>query len=105
MTVEIDSGSRTIAVNVGEARIVEVNGHTVRTAVWKAPVEGRVQLRGVNLRGDEQADRTVHGGPHKTVYAYGIEDIEQWESELAVALGPGASARTSRSAVFRCPRP
>jgi MOSC domain-containing protein YiiM len=49
-----------------------------------------VPLRGVNLRGDDQADRTVHGGPDKAVYAYGVEDTEWWEAELERSLGPGA---------------
>jgi MOSC domain-containing protein YiiM len=49
-----------------------------------------VALRGVNLAGDDQADRTVHGGPDKAVYAYGAEDTEWWEAELGAPLGPGA---------------
>lgn len=77
-------------VNVGEPRPVELDGHTVWTAIWKSPVEGRVPLRGVNLRGDDQADRSVHGGPDKAVYAYGAEDTEWWEAELGRPLGPGA---------------
>jgi MOSC domain-containing protein YiiM len=78
------------AVNVGAPRAVKVDGRTVWTAIWKSPVEGRVPLRGVNLRGDDQADRSVHGGPDKAVYAYGTEDTEWWEAELARPLGPGA---------------
>jgi MOSC domain-containing protein YiiM len=77
-------------VNVGKPKAVKVNGHTVLTAIWKRPVDGRVPVRGVNLRGDDQADRTVHGGPDKAVYAYAAEDTESWEAELGVALGPGA---------------
>ena len=81
---------RVEAVNVGESRPVDVNGHTVWTAIWKSPVEGRVPLRGVNLRGDDQADRNVHGGSDKAVYAYGAEDTEWWEAQLGAPLGPGA---------------
>lgn len=81
---------RVDSVNVGAPRPVEVNGHTVLTAIWKSPVEGRVPLRGVNFRGDDQADRTVHGGPDKAVYAYASADTEWWEAELGVSLGPGA---------------
>jgi len=78
------------SLNVGVPRPVEVNGDTVWTAIWKQPVEGRVPLRGVNLRGDDQADRSVHGGPDKAVYAYAAEDTEWWEAELGRSLGPGA---------------
>ena len=79
-----------VAVNVGVPRPVELGGRTIWTAIWKSPVEGRVPLRGVNLRGDDQADRSVHGGPDKAVYAYGAEDTEWWEAELGRSLGPGA---------------
>ncbi len=77
-------------VNVGRQRLMRVSGRTISTAIWKKPVEGRVELQGVNLRGDEQADRGVHGGPDKAVYAYGAEDTEWWEAQLEVTLGPGA---------------
>jgi MOSC domain-containing protein YiiM len=77
-------------VNVGAPRLVQANGGSVLTAIWKQPVEGRVPLRGVNLRGDDQADRTVHGGPDKAVYAYAVEDTEWWETELGRSLGSGA---------------
>lgn len=75
------------SVNVGSPQPVEVDGHTVLTAIWKHPVTGRVPLRGVNLLGDDQADRTVHGGPDKAVYAYAREDIDWWENELQHPLG------------------
>jgi MOSC domain-containing protein YiiM len=78
------------SVNVGEPRAVQVGDDTVWTAIWKRPVEGRVPLRGVNLRGDDQADRSVHGGPDKAVYAYAVEDTEWWEQQLGEPLGAGA---------------
>jgi MOSC domain-containing protein YiiM len=78
------------SLNVGTPRLVPANGHTVLTAIWKHPVEGPVALRGVNLRGDDQADRTVHGGPDKAVYAYAVDDTGWWEAELGRPLGPGA---------------
>jgi len=40
----------------------------------------------VNLEGDDQADREVHGGPDKAVYGYAIEDIRWWEGELGRSL-------------------
>ena len=66
--------ARVISINVGTVREVEWRGEMVATAIWKAPVPGRVPLRGVNFAGDDQADRTVHGGPDKAVYAYARED-------------------------------
>src|ERR1700761_6286043 len=71
-------------------RPARVNGGTVLTAIWKHPVEGRVALRGVNLDGDDQADRSVHGGPDKAIYAYADEEVQAWERELGRDLGEAA---------------
>lgn len=80
---------RILSVNVGRVRRVEHHGRTAETGIWKAPTPGRVTLRGVNLEGDDQADRTVHGGPDKAVYAYGRNDYEWWEGEFAQEVPPG----------------
>jgi MOSC domain-containing protein YiiM len=79
-----------LSVNVGRPRPVNTGRRVVVTAIWKAPVEGRVLVRGVNLDGDDQADRTVHGGPDKAVYAYAIEETRAWEAAVGHELGPGA---------------
>jgi MOSC domain-containing protein YiiM len=52
-------------------------------------VAGRVAVRGVNIEGDDQADRRVHGGPDRAIYAYASEDTAWWEEELGRELGPG----------------
>ncbi len=52
-------------------------------------MEGRVAVRGVNLAGDDQGDRTVHGGPDKAVYAYAREDAAWWEGQLGRPVEPG----------------
>ena len=82
--------ARVLSVNVGRPRPVHTGRRVVTTAIWKAPVEGRVAVRGINVDGDEQADRSVHGGPDKAVYAYAIEETREWEAELGRELGPGA---------------
>ena len=45
--------------------------------------------RGVNLAGDDQADRKAHGGPDKAVYAYAVEDARWWEQEIGRSLAYG----------------
>src|SRR5262249_5908509 len=47
---------------------------------------GRVKVRGINLDGDEQADRVARGGPDKAVYAYGVEDQRWWAGEIGRPL-------------------
>ena len=83
--------ARLVSVNVGRPRPVGTRrGRTVHSAIGKAPVDGRVRVRGINVAGDEQADRSVHGGPDKAVYAYAAEDTAWWETQLGRPLGPGA---------------
>ena len=65
-------------------------GRPLMSAIGKAPVEGRVRVAGVNVEGDDQADRRVHGGPDKAVYAYASEDAAFWAADLGRELGPGA---------------
>jgi MOSC domain-containing protein YiiM len=71
-----------ISVNVGLPRGVPWVGKTVATAIFKKPVEHAVQLRRLNLEGDQQADLQVHGGPQKAVYVYPSEHYELWRREL-----------------------
>ncbi|HSF19668.1 MAG TPA: MOSC domain-containing protein [Vicinamibacteria bacterium] len=80
---------RVLSVNVGTMREFDYNGRPARSAIWKHPVPGRVVARGVNLIGDEQADRAAHGGPDKAIYAYAIEDYRWWEQELGRRVEPG----------------
>ncbi len=80
---------RILSVNVGLPREFKYNGRPARSAIWKTPVAGRVAARGINLAGDEQADRRAHGGPDKAVYAYAVEDLRWWERELGRALQCG----------------
>jgi MOSC domain-containing protein YiiM len=82
---------RVVSVNVGRPRQISVRrGRPLMSAIGKAPVERRVGVAGVNVEGDEQADRRVHGGPDKAVYAYAAEDTAWWEEQLGRLLGPGA---------------
>lgn len=81
--------ARVLSVNVGGAREFEYNGRPAKSAIWKSPVASRIRARGVNLDGDDQADRKAHGGPDKAVYAYGIEDIRWWEREIGRSLEHG----------------
>jgi MOSC domain-containing protein YiiM len=83
------TGRRVLSVNVGRAREFEYNGRPGKSAIWKSPVTGRITARGVNLEGDDQADRKAHGGPDKAVYAYAIEDARWWEQELGRSLQYG----------------
>jgi MOSC domain-containing protein YiiM len=77
-----------ISVNVGRPRDVEWHGRTVRTSIWKDPVQGPVRVTSLNLEGDEQSDLSVHGGRDKAVYAYPAEHYEYWRQELGIDALP-----------------
>jgi MOSC domain-containing protein YiiM len=70
-------------------RQFDYNGRPAKSAIWKSPVAGRIAARGVNLEGDDQADRKAHGGPDKSVYAYSIEGLRWWEEKLGRSLQYG----------------
>lgn len=75
-------------MNVGRPRTREWRGRLVTSGIWKEPVDGPVTVAGHNIEGDGQADRRVHGGPDKAVYAYAIEDYQWWEASWG-PVGPG----------------
>jgi MOSC domain-containing protein YiiM len=77
------------SVNVGQPRKVPWHDRVVTSAIWKEPVKGRIAAAGVNLDGDGQADRRVHGGPTKAIYAYAIEDYHWWAGQIGSPLAPG----------------
>jgi MOSC domain-containing protein YiiM len=84
-----DAPGTVVSVNVGGIRQFDYHGHPAASAIWKSPALGRIAARGVNLEGDDQADREVHGGPDKAVYAYAIEDLRWWGEKLGRELDYG----------------
>ncbi len=78
-----------LSLNVGLPRDVISKGKSVTTGIFKEPVEGRVQLRTLNLDGDRQADLKVHGGIYKAVYVYPGEHYDYWRRELPGVDLPG----------------
>ena len=62
-----------LSVNVGLPRDVSWQGRTVRTAVWKRPVDGPRLVRRLNVDGDGQGDLAGHGGEQRAVFVYQIE--------------------------------
>src|SRR3954452_15316401 len=77
-----------ISVNVGSVAEFRA-GRARRSAIVKHAVDGPVAVRGVNVDGDDQADRRVHGGPDQAVYAYARESYDWWEGELGRSLPDG----------------
>ena len=73
---------RLLSVNVGLPRDVTWSGKTVRTGIWKSPVEGRRMVRKLNIVGDGQGDLAGHGGEQRAVFVYQMESYHYWEHFL-----------------------
>jgi len=83
-----DPTMRIVSVNVGQPRFVAWKGETILTGIFKHPVAGPVAVVGTSLAGDGQADRKVHGGVDKAVYAYSADHYPRWREELGRADMP-----------------
>jgi MOSC domain-containing protein YiiM len=73
---------KVVSLNVGLPREVEWEGHTVRTSIFKQPVDRRLPVSKLNFEGDAQSDLMVHGGVDKAVYVYPSEHYDEWRKEL-----------------------
>jgi len=73
---------RLLSVNVGLPQEIAWRGKTVRTAVWKLPVQGKCMVRRLNIDGDGQGDLAGHGGEHRAVFVYQLDSYRYWQHEL-----------------------
>src|ERR1700761_7422304 len=73
---------RLVSVNVGMPKDVQWRDRTVRTGVWKTPVEGPVMVRRLNIDGDGQGDLAGHGGEQRAVMVYQTESYAYWRDFL-----------------------
>jgi ferredoxin-NADP reductase/MOSC domain-containing protein YiiM len=74
--------ARLLSVNVGLPREVAWKGKTVRTGIWKSPIEGRRMVRKLNIDGDGQGDLAGHGGEQRAVFVYQMDSYHYWEHFL-----------------------
>lgn len=82
---------RVCSVNVSPLVSRPKDGGVITTGVFKRPVTHPVAVRMLGLEGDAQADLKHHGGVHKAVYAYTLENLARWREELGrPELAPGA---------------
>ncbi|MGH7717107.1 MAG: MOSC domain-containing protein [Vulcanimicrobiaceae bacterium] len=77
-----------VSINISQVKTIDYRGKPLQTGILKLPFDGRLRLEGVNLRGDEQADRRVHGGPERAAYAYALEDYFWWQQRLGRTFSP-----------------
>lgn len=74
--------ARLLSVNVGMPKEVSWHGNTIRTGIYKHPVEGPVVVRRLNVDGDGQGDLNGHGGENRAVMVYQAEAYDYWRRHL-----------------------
>ena len=80
-----------LAVLLGKVR--PFRGDDEPSAIGKLPVADVVAVGAMGLAGDEQADRTVHGGIDKAIHHYPADHYDWWRGYLGDASlldAPGA---------------
>src|SRR5919199_1237681 len=87
---------RLLSVNVGRPRVLGrlakgSRAVTVVSGIAKQPVDAEtLYLDWEQLEGDGQADRRVHGGRDKAVYAYPADHWPSWRDEEGRDFGPAS---------------
>lgn len=80
-----------VSIFIGGIRPLPESGRP--TGMYKSPVSGVAEVAFDGFVGDQQADRTVHGGPEKAVHLYPARHYAQLAArfpDAAAKLRPGA---------------
>lgn len=78
-----------MAVTIGAiltGRVAPLGPQRIPSGIAKTPVPGPVDIGLLGLAGDEQGDRTRHGGPDKAVHHYALDHLPAWRAELPTGL-------------------
>jgi MOSC domain-containing protein YiiM len=82
--------SRIHSIHAG--KVAPLGPEGVPSAFVKHSLDQAVQVAPLGIRGDEQADLSVHGGFEKAVYGYSLENYSAWRLDYprhAAVLLPG----------------
>ena len=78
--------------SIHAGKVAPLGPEGVPSGFVKHEINRPVQVSALGIRGDEQADLSVHGGTEKAVYGYALAHYEAWRSEYphhAATLVPG----------------
>jgi MOSC domain-containing protein YiiM len=73
------NASRVVSIHVG--KVMPLGSQGVPSGFVKDAIPGPVSVTSLGLRGDEQADLSVHGGHDKAVYGYSSSHYLAWRQE------------------------
>lgn len=80
-----------LALYAGRAGSLVTSAGTVRTAIAKSPVTGRVRVEPDGLAGDEQVS-PGHGGPDRALCLYPREHYAHWAARIEPAFGENVTS-------------
>jgi MOSC domain-containing protein YiiM len=80
---------------VGQPQTITDERGTWRSAIFRSPVTGTVELTQRGLAGDQVGDTANHGSPDQAVCCHPLEHYDAWNAEYDLAtpptmLGPGS---------------
>lgn len=82
---------RLLAISAGRVEPLFTSGGTVQSAIRKTPVStlakpDAIAVGAMGVEGDDQVDRSVHGGVNQAVYLYPYEHYPVWQTIRHQAL-------------------
>ncbi len=72
---------RVIATNIGNPTKVLWNGETIKTGIYKYPVNEPILLQKEDVAKDTVVDRKHHGGIDKACYLFSAESYDFWKEK------------------------
>lgn len=72
---------KVVSLNVSKTIEVPWEGKMIQTGIYKKPVTRPLEIKGINVEGDDQGNRKTHGGIDRAVYAYPMEHYEYWRKQ------------------------
>jgi len=68
-----------LSTNLAQTVMIEFQGKQVPTGIYKYPVDSPLHLGEEVVKDDIVANRKVHGGIYKAVYAFSSDDYSYWQ--------------------------
>jgi MOSC domain-containing protein YiiM len=69
-----------LSTNLAQSVMIEFQGKQLPTGIYKYPVNTALELGDEVVKGDVIANRQVHGGIYKAVYAFSADDYPFWQA-------------------------
>jgi len=72
---------KVLSTNIGEPVLVEWRGQSVKTGIYKYPVDTSIYLGAEDVENDHVMDRRYHGGTEKACYLYSADHYPFWQAK------------------------